>query len=485
MSGPSLPPRRRSALWLKLLAALALVVLFAIAALVWIYPPDEALHDDSALRVAIPRVPDDQNGFQRLHLLSDDALDIDKFAKNHGASPDTIEAFDNGYLIDPALFAAFLVQARPALAQLDTYLVLPYFEYPGTYRLTRLGPDYTILIQAANTLALSVRSDLALGDLAAATAYTLRLRRLATRLAEGYPELIQLLVACTIADKSAVVCHDLLNNPALTPAQLAALSAAYARDPGWVPALQRSLVQSYNFFLLALAETQSEWHAALLDPSLPLTRRLGFGWGLITYRENATLNQATTYFLNVRQSLNGPYSDMDPTLPEQKAAFDGGDLSSPWFWLMPNRLGRNQLTLAVGPYNVGIWTVYLAVAQDRLLQTGLALRQYYNTHGSLPTALTTLVPDYLPAVPLDPFDNQPLRYDPALGIVYSVGTDLSDHHGSDLLQSLPPGSLPPLWEPPPSWGKYSYRPSDPAQPILVLDFQKPKAATPALTPAKN
>lgn len=62
----------------------------------------------------------------------------------------------------------------------------------------------------------------------------------------------------------------------------------------------------------------------------------------------------------------------------------------------------------------------------------LALRLYEHDHGQLPPTLDALVPDYIPAVPEDPYDGKPLRYDPARRIVYSIGEDGVDSGGSSL-----------------------------------------------------
>ena len=52
------------------------------------------------------------------------------------------------------------------------------------------------------------------------------------------------------------------------------------------------------------------------------------------------------------------------------------------------------------------------MAQHRLHagQLKLALRQYQIEQGRPADALALLVPRYLPAIPLDPFDGQPFRY---------------------------------------------------------------------------
>jgi len=73
------------------------------------------------------------------------------------------------------------------------------------------------------------------------------------------------------------------------------------------------------------------------------------------------------------------------------------------------------------------------IAYLRTARTALAVLRYRLAAGRLPDALTDLVPIYLDAVPIDPFDGKDLRYE-KLGIgfvVYSVGLDLRDDGGTE------------------------------------------------------
>ena len=47
------------------------------------------------------------------------------------------------------------------------------------------------------------------------------------------------------------------------------------------------------------------------------------------------------------------------------------------------------------------------------------------------TALEALVPDYLPAVPRDPFDGAPFRYSAERRLLNSIGENLVDDGGVD------------------------------------------------------
>ena len=82
-----------------------------------------------------------------------------------------------------------------------------------------------------------------------------------------------------------------------------------------------------------------------------------------------------------------------------------------------------------------------ADTQNALLLTTLALRAYRLAHGAYPPTLAALAPDYLHAVPADPFAlSGPLRYKP-LGtryVLYSVGPDGKDDGGRAIFDRTKP-----------------------------------------------
>jgi hypothetical protein len=84
-----------------------------------------------------------------------------------------------------------------------------------------------------------------------------------------------------------------------------------------------------------------------------------------------------------------------------------------------------------------------ARAELRSAAAALAAERYRLARGRWPKSLDDLVPDYLPAVPSDPFDGQPLRlgHRPDGLVVYSIGPDKTDD-GGKIDRSYPgaPGS---------------------------------------------
>lgn len=73
-------------------------------------------------------------------------------------------------------------------------------------------------------------------------------------------------------------------------------------------------------------------------------------------------------------------------------------------------------------------------ARIRTTQTAIAIERFRRAHGgNIPSTLGELVPEFLPAAPVDPFDGQPLRFKHLTNgyVVYSIGPDLRDDGGAE------------------------------------------------------
>lgn len=92
----------------------------------------------------------------------------------------------------------------------------------------------------------------------------------------------------------------------------------------------------------------------------------------------------------------------------------------------PN-LGRMGIPL----WGVALGSVLQRDALWRVARTSLAVCLHAAEHGSPPASLEALVPRYLHAVPVDPWDGRPLRYAPGPPArVWSIGRDGQDDGGT-------------------------------------------------------
>lgn len=64
------------------------------------------------------------------------------------------------------------------------------------------------------------------------------------------------------------------------------------------------------------------------------------------------------------------------------------------------------------------------------LRLAIACQRYERKNGRLPAKLDDLAPEFIEAVPSDPFDGQPLRYSRERRIVWAVGENLKDDGGA-------------------------------------------------------
>lgn len=106
------------------------------------------------------------------------------------------------------------------------------------------------------------------------------------------------------------------------------------------------------------------------------------------------------------------------------------EISSHFFWLDLNLYGKHYLATFVYPGKMMLERKAEAVAQLRQMVIVLALRRHELEQGKLPATLQELVPQYLEAVPADPFDDKPMRWNASLQSVYSVYRDFNDDGGT-------------------------------------------------------
>lgn len=99
-------------------------------------------------------------------------------------------------------------------------------------------------------------------------------------------------------------------------------------------------------------------------------------------------------------------------------------------------------TLLLTPaYSSGVNAFARSSAEAESADAAIAAELYRRKNGKWPAKLDDLVPDFLPAVPKDPFTNQPLviKADGKSCKVYSVGADGIDN-GGNLKSDLQPGT---------------------------------------------
>jgi len=409
-------------------------------------------------------VPDAQNGLVMFRKMNMTSFDFATFSKTRGVNEDDADKILERDARNDAVADDFLKQARPHFVEIDHVLDAPVFSFNDEITVDSKAPDFEPLRPVLCALRLSIIRCQQTGDYAGAIRDAVRLRRFGLRFSEGYKPLMYVLYSTALNSAYYYECAELLNDRSLPPTARDRLASEFTQETPWAERYQRCMPIEYQFLVGVIHQFKNA-------PTKDLKTMLSFAyvksaWMQFTLQENATRRMMLPYYRTLMTSYNYPYSHFDPHTVNP--FFMVNWIEKGWLnWLKPNYGGMAFL------YDMGGLTNYWAsasltyaqIAKERELKVGFALRHYYDDHEALPAKLADLIPQYLPAVPLDPFDGQPLRYDAKQGLVYSVGASLKDNGGSRFVKMAKddPNYEDPLFS------------QD--QPTLQLTFQNPSNAS--------
>ena len=243
---------------------------------------------------------------------------------------------------------------------------------------------------------------------------------LLARTLEDEPMLISqfLRIAADITADSAVA--EVLSRRALSEAQLAALKDALGESDG-VTGLTRALAGE-RAMGIGLFEMTPENQANFLTASGKPPK----DFSAEAYRKSPTYEADLGFYLDRLEELLAatalPFPDSleSASQSSEKASEAKGK-------------GLRISAIMLPALFSGLERVGEAVGQRRATRAGLAVERYRLAHqNALPDTLDQLVPQFLAAVPADPFDGNPLRYkkeSPAGYVIYSIGKNKIDDGG--------------------------------------------------------
>ena len=143
------------------------------------------------------------------------------------------------------------------------------------------------------------------------------------------------------------------------------------------------------------------------------------------FKNHETLNLFADAFRHlVKESALTPYAARGK--PSQSSHMSS--LEKPVFY-QPNGVGEAYFAAHMEPYLLLPEHHHLAKARHSLVLSLFAIRRYVADHQKLPASLTELYPKYLLGVPLDPFSDEPLQYDPLKGVLFSAGVNFLKEGG--------------------------------------------------------
>jgi hypothetical protein len=360
--------------------------------------------------LAAPRsaVPEAANGYRIL----EEALDAFPWSPQ---DQQRLTAMRRHGESDEAFVREIVVRGAPALSRLEDVLRAREFASPPMKHLDDDFPDFRGWLRLAEVCAIRAGLRTRAGDLDGALADGTALLRLGNRiLADPSAALIHAMVATRVKASGVRALQATLPSLAPTPEQSRAIARRIASeriDPSAWRAMwaEESEVAKGS---LAAADAMVE----VADGDAVAFRFLP---GSYLFHANATIALHADLVRELRSYAGGPCSAI--RAPAAPATAIMAELDAV---LRPNARDRAYVASASGPLRYAELRRCRSDAELAALEALVALRAHRVRHGALPTSLKALVPEYLDAVPLDPYVAEPLGYDPERRLLLSAGADL-------------------------------------------------------------
>ncbi len=383
-----------------------------VSLVIFLYLRDDPLGDHSDLAVKPLDLEEGGEAFEAWMVAARRA-DLDSW-NEHASDPDFHKQLNGKLPWDPERFEKILDANRDSIESAFHADTLGPFTLPRMAQVDDITPNLTDLGTVSKNLRLHALERNTAGDKEAVTETLSVALRLGDRLVEGNNSLIAFLVGATCQSSAFRAVDQYIWD--LPNDQLDLLERVLAKEPRITESLERSVRIEFGFMEDTVRRLKDgemgNTDFSLLEGSPPPR---------LLFRPNRTVNNSADLYRLViadvgteATSRKGPPKLTAPTGLKRYHSNAFGDylirLGTPVIWTMMNQAD-------------------LSAAHRRALRLKIALVKYHRAEGGLPDELSTLVPDHLDGVPLDPFDGAPFRYDPEQGIIWAIGEDLMDYGG--------------------------------------------------------
>jgi hypothetical protein len=255
---------------------------------------------------------------------------------------------------------------------------------------------------------------------------TLRL----ARTLDDEPVVVSWLVRNACLAISAIAAENALTLSPLSDAQLVQLQAAFldADQPG---TLTRALLTERALGYEACHASPAEFIRMTLAPPGPAFGTPKHEWiaahaAQTAYRLSGAQGSDSEYYLKTLGQL------IDISRLSGSVRVKALSTLKQRFNTESVRWNRQRARTFAGPFVDIISRDQHTATLLRTASVACAIERFRNAHqGQLPASLADLVPAYLPAIPLDPATDHPLRFRPLNTgyVVYGLGPDGEDNHG--------------------------------------------------------
>jgi hypothetical protein len=322
-----------------------------------------------------------------------------------------------------ALAAEALANNREALKLFDDAVKLWSIQVPESRLVTDELPYLSGWKRLAQVAAIRANAEFHAGREAEAFQRALELVRLGREMQAAGGTVIHYLVGIAVQGIGLERMRDWVGRSHLSAPQLVDLVAELDRVPRDGGPVVETLKAEYQTMMNTMLELRAG-RLVLKGEDGTMQRYVPIKY-VPLYNHGKTKRLFANATRQLIQCVEVPYSqakrpDFDHRPTPVKLVLSGNVAGEVYFWMvMPSVV---MVVSKRGEGNVQLQTT-------RVL---LALRAYQLKHGRLPDRLEALMPEFIPAIPEDAFNGEPLRYLPEQRVIYSVGENLRDDGGSIL-----------------------------------------------------
>ena len=243
--------------------------------------------------------------------------------------------------------------------------------------------------------------------------------------------LVVYLVGVALFTSSADSAMELARDPAAPPEILARLAAELEMSGSFASSLIEALKAEYRMAANVVDDFRDTRDQTLLsaygteNPHRALTRLRTLPY---LFKPNQTKRDLAASYRIILGDVGKPYADMERHNLEKRKY-------GRWTPLRPNVIGNyiHQLMMPSATLLDVRCRTDATLSGTKLV---IACNRFARDKGRRPETLADLVPDYLPEIPLDPYDGEPFRYSAEKGIVWAVGQNLKDEGGSTKIPDM-------------------------------------------------
>ncbi|MCL4181271.1 MAG: hypothetical protein KJ072_26455 [Verrucomicrobia bacterium] len=379
----------------------------------WLRQGHSGTFSDADLLPVRQELTGNANGWNTLLSAADNLRWSPELSKRSGhfAAPETW---------DSSRVAAFLDENQETLHQFESALAYDRFQVPPPQSAVE---DYEYLSNwrcLATVALIRAEDQFRRGEEAEGFRAALEVVRFGHRLQESDGTLIHYWIATSIRHQALDRIRWMTARTTLPPETLIEFVRALEPYASSTSGLVNALKTEYKLAKEFLAEmAQGRIPTETNSPLDQVAFRFGSRLFLNVERSRDRLAELCRTSL---ADLERPYAAGAATRVKQ----DEGERSRLELMLSGNAVGELMLDLLAHPWERAAAVKCRDNVRHRSTMSILALKAFHARNGHLPRHLDLLVPEFLPAVPIDDFDGQPLRYRPEDRLLYSVGADLTD-----------------------------------------------------------